>query len=65
MAGDLIYQLVSSQSTPSANLADLRLLKTTVQTQWGGKPLSAICSGELKELDGVSAERRRKPIEHL
>lgn len=62
MAGDLIYQLVSSQSTPSASLADLQLLKTTVQTQWSGKPLSAICSGELKELDGVSAKDAENPL---
>lgn len=62
MAGDLIYQLISSQSTPNANLAELRLLKTTIQTQWGGTPLSAICSGELKELDGVSAEDAENPL---
>ena len=56
MVGDLIYQLNTSRSDPNTTLSDVQLLKTAVQTQWGGEPLSAVCSGELQELDGVSAK---------
>lgn len=56
MVGDLIYQLNTSRSDPNTTLSDVQLRKTAVQTQWGGEPLSAVCSGELQELDGVSAK---------
>ena len=56
LTGDMIYTLNASQKNPDATLSDLKLLKSTVQTQWSGKPLSAVCSGELGELDGVSAK---------
>ena len=56
MVGGMIYQLNTSRSDPSTTLSDVQLLETAVQTQWGGEPLSAVCSGELQELDGVSAK---------
>ena len=56
LAGDMIYTLNTSQKNPDATLSDLELLATTVQTQWSGKPLNAVCSGELRELDGVAAK---------
>ena len=56
ITGDMIYKLNTSQNNPGATLSDLKLLSSTVQTRWSGKPLSAVCSGELQELDGVSAK---------
>lgn len=53
--GTMIYRLLDSKRDPDATLSDVQLTEINVRSELGDTPISAECTGALREIDGAAA----------